>query len=176
MKTPSFLLPAALGLLMAASLLHSDIPAPPGSRPAAPKSAPSPLQLTVVCDKAEYMHGEPGLRYFVAPTGTMQPTLLIKNTSAQPVTLQFSTAQQYDFIIRDAQGAVVKRWSEGRAFADAAQTLTLKAGEEKSFGERLSLGAVAKPLPVGKYTLEAVLAVKPPLTATASFRIIPTPP
>jgi len=157
---------AGLALLLAAAAAPD--------KPTAP--AKEPLQLSLVCDRTEYMHGEPGVRYLIAPTGTMKPALTVKNTSAAPVTLTFPSTQQVDFVIRDAKGAEVARWSKDRMFGMMLQEITLKPGEERTFSEQVKLGDVARPLPNGSYTVEGFLTAKPALTATASFRIIPTPP
>jgi hypothetical protein len=135
-----------------------------------------PIQVTLSCDRTDYMHGEPGVRYLIAPTGAMRTSLAVKNTGAVSVTLEFPSAQQFDFVIRDAKGAEVKRWSEDRMFAQLRQEMTLKPGEQRTFGETVSLGGVGRPLPVGGYTLEGILTTRPPRTATASFRIVPTLP
>jgi hypothetical protein len=79
-------------------------------------------------------------------------TFSVTNDSASPVTVQFSSGQQYDFIVRssDTEG-LVWRWSDGRAFAQALGSRTLAAGEMVTWTERWA------PSRGGTYTAQAVL-------------------
>ena len=138
------------------------------------KPPAGPIQVTVKCDKKEYMHGEPGVVYIMAPTGRLKATLTAKNTSDKEQTLEFG-GQKYDFVIRDAKGNEVMRWSNGKAFIMILESVSLAAGKELSYSEQIPLGGVGKPLPEGSYTLEAVLTCDPTISTTIPFKIIPTP-
>jgi len=181
---------------LAAPVTTADLPKPPApATTAAPATTPNPpahpIQVTVACDKTEYMHGQPGVQYVMAPTGTLKATLVIKNTTTSLHLLTFNTSQKYDFVIRDAQGKEVKRWSADRMFAQIVTTTAIKPGEELSFAADLPLGDSGKPLPAGSYTLEGLATYtadagdpsSPPLPANmdartspkVAFKIIPTP-
>ena len=137
--------------------------------------AAGPIQVSVKCDRAEYMHGEPGVTYIIAPTGQLKATLTVTNRSDKMQKLVFPSSQKYDFVIRDAQDKEVKRWSAGMNFLMAIQEESLAAGKEWIFTQDLKLGDVGKPLALGSYVLEAVLTCQAPLSARVPFKIVATP-
>lgn len=135
-----------------------------------------PIQVTVKLDRAEYIHGKPGVTYVMAPTGRLTATLTVKNVSPAEQKLTFSSGQKYDFVIRDARGGEIKRWSGDMMFTQALEDLTMAAGQEHTYKEVMNLGKPGKPLPLGGYTLEGILTCSTPLTsAPVPFKIIPTP-
>ena len=81
--------------------------------------------------------------------------LTLRNTTDKPVILDFASGQRYDLEIKDEKGAVVYRWSDGRAFTMVLGRETFGPGE-KNFVivERLA-GKDGRPLAQGKYTAEA---------------------
>lgn len=85
---------------------------------ATPAAAADPLTVSVSTDKSTYERNEQALI-----------TLQVKNTSSLPVTVSFSNGQQYDFTARDASGATVWNWSNGKTFSPSGSTRTLAAGE-----------------------------------------------
>jgi len=96
-----------------------------------------------------------------------------RNTSSQPVTLQFRSGQRYDLVIRDSTGRQVFQWSEGRAFTMALGNIELKEGDQ-TFVEAVRLAdRSGRPLPEGRYTLEAWLATTQGklFSATVPFEI-----
>lgn len=143
---------------------------------AADEKAAGPIEITVTLDQAEYMHGQPGVNYVMAPTGKLTATLTVKNVSPAEQKLTFSSGQKYDFVIRDARGGEIKRWSGDMMFTQALEDLTMAAGQEHTYKEVMNLGKPGKPLPLGGYTLEGILTCSTPLTsAPVPFKIIPTP-
>lgn len=85
---------------------------------ASPAAAADPLTVSVFSDKSTYDRNEQALI-----------TLQVKNTSALPVTVSFSNGQQYEFTARDASGATVWTWSNGKTFSPYGSSKTLAAGE-----------------------------------------------
>jgi hypothetical protein len=88
---------------------------------------------------------------------------------AEPVELVFNDSQEYDFAIWDETGKAVYRWSDGRAFAQAVAVKTVSG--ELRYEARVEL---ARPLPDGRYVLEAWLTTGPGrrgYAAMAPFRI-----
>ncbi|MBN9663110.1 MAG: hypothetical protein J0H49_33230 [Acidobacteria bacterium] len=87
----------------------------------------------------------------------LQAVLQIDAVSALGVRVQFPTSQRYDMVLRNPSGAVVYRWSEGKAFLDVV-------GEETVGGPKSYLiegeidAATAAGLDDGLYTVEAWLA------------------
>jgi hypothetical protein len=79
------------------------------------------------------------------------------------VELAFPSGQSYEFLIRNEKGAIVYRWSEGKAF-------TMAIRNEQFAGERnyVEILEPANALPAGKYTAEAWLTTSGPRAFTAS--------
>lgn len=74
-------------------------------------------------------------------------------------TLAFETSQEFDLLLRDTQGAVIWRWSDGRVFAPAlhhreAVSLRYEAAVPRRLG--------GFSLPGGEYTVEAWLTTAQP--------------
>jgi hypothetical protein len=77
-----------------------------------------PVQFTFSADKSDYVRSESALL-----------TIQVKNVSALPVVINFSSGKQYDFAARDASGATVWTWSNGRTFDPSGSQRVLAAGE-----------------------------------------------
>lgn len=117
--------------------------------------------LSLASGKPAYSKGEP-----------IELSLTVSNSSKTPVTLRFSSAKQYDFIVKK-DGQEVWRWSQGRMFAMALTEFTLEPQKSKSYraawpqtdGNKKSVGP-------GTYEATAILAVSgQPLSATIPIEI-----
>jgi hypothetical protein len=78
----------------------------------------------------------------LAASFQIQPTtdsvvfvLAVTNATQQPLTLEFSSGQSYDFTVADA-GREVWRWSADRMFTQALRSETLGPGETRTWRER----------------------------------------
>jgi hypothetical protein len=80
-----------------------------------------PLEVTLLLGQVAY---EPG-----APVSF---TIRVRNTSREPVTVQFPTAQRFDLAIQSEAG-ILDRWSRGRAFAQIANEIRWGPGETVAF-------------------------------------------
>jgi hypothetical protein len=106
-------------------------------------STPDFLQVSVHSDKSRYNRGETALL-----------TLSVTNTASFAMTVQFSTAQLYDFTAVSASGTRVWAWSTGKTFNSTPVQLTLAAGETRLFQETWSFVSDAGlGVPDGSYTL-----------------------
>lgn len=76
--------------------------------------------------------------------------LIVTNNLDSEVTIQFPTAQQYDFIIKSDDGRIVWQWSKGKIFAQVLTTLILSPNEEKVFVKEHSL-------PPGSYSAQGIV-------------------
>jgi len=93
----------------------------------------------------------------VNPWPTARVRLTVRNETEWPVEFTFPTSQRFEFIVRDASGKEVLRWSDGQAFLQAVGRETLLGGS-RSYAEDLVLrGRDGKPLPAGLYTLVGYL-------------------
>ena len=125
-------------------------------------SAPE-VSFSVALDQASYA---------AADTATVRMTL--RNTSATPLVLRFTSSQRFDILIRDAAGTEVYRWSAARAFAAVAGREEI-AGGERNYVEPVPLANLAgQPLPAGRYTLEAWISgtgPRPQYAGTTGFDV-----
>jgi hypothetical protein len=100
----------------------------------------------------------------MANSSVLQPTLratpsgrdvtlefTVKNVSSAPVQLEFSSGQQYDFIVRSSNGPVVWVWSADKQFLQSLGSRTLAAGESVTYSERFTVPAT------GGYNVQALL-------------------
>jgi hypothetical protein len=94
--------------------------------------------------------------------------LTLRNTTDKPVTLDFTSGQRYDLEIKDEKGAVVYRWSDGRAFTLALGRETVGPGEKNYVVLERLVGKDGTPLPQGKYTAEAWITNSTPQGFRAS--------
>jgi hypothetical protein len=58
-------------------------------------------------------------------TSTVMAALRLQTSSSTPVKLQFSSGQEYDLVLRSADGRIVWKWSDGRAFVEALHDRTV---------------------------------------------------
>ena len=77
-------------------------------------------------------------RHFYAPTDTVQVRYRVTNADRDLVTLEFSSTQQYDFVLRGESGDLW-RWSEGKGFGESMQLVSLEQGRSLTFKEVLPL-------------------------------------
>ncbi|WNG35232.1 hypothetical protein F0U61_17365 [Archangium violaceum] len=91
---------------------------------AAPAAAADPLAVRVFTDKSTYDRNEQA-----------QLTLEVKNTSSFYVSVSFGSGQQYDFVARDASGATLWTWSNGKTFSPFGSSKALAPGETWSVQE-----------------------------------------
>lgn len=61
--------------------------------------------------------------------------LHVTNPSTQPVTLEFGTAQRYDFVVQTSGGKEVWRWSADQMFAQMLGEETLEPGASRDYAE-----------------------------------------
>lgn len=83
------------------------------------------------------------LIYRVGTTITVKHTLT--NLTDKPLVLTFPTTQQYDWTVTDAEGNLVYRWSDGRAFAQVVTQLTISVGTSDSFESSWAIPRDLKP-------------------------------
>lgn len=96
--------------------------------------------------------------------------ITLRNTTPDPVKLDFATGQVYEMVLWNDQGKVVWRYSDGRAFTQAFHSITVSKGE-RTWSETIPLaapGASATPLPEGRYVLDCWLTTTEGRTFTAS--------
>lgn len=95
-------------------------------------------------------------------------TLKAFNIIGKNITLDLSSAQQFDIVVKNARGETVRRWSDGKMFITLYQAMIFAPRETKVFtwvwDQKDDRG---NPVPPGVYTAEGSLATIPPYPAGA---------
>ncbi|HUH11550.1 MAG TPA: BsuPI-related putative proteinase inhibitor [Longimicrobiales bacterium] len=86
------------------------------------------------------------------------------NTSGAPLVLDFRSGQRFDFIVREANGGEVWRWSEDRMFTQALGQETLDAGETVTF--EATWRAEGR---TGTFVADGRITTTPPLEQETTF-------
>ncbi|HEY3247729.1 MAG TPA: BsuPI-related putative proteinase inhibitor [bacterium] len=95
----------------------------------------------------------------------------VKNTGTTDVQFDFANSQFHDFVVREADGTEIARWSVGRAFLPIQGPVTLAAGATYP-AETLwrQLDQNDNPVPPGRYEIIAIHTTKSnPTTLTLTF-------
>lgn len=88
----------------------------------------------------------------VSGTRDVRFALHVTNRADKNVELMFPSGQTHEFIVKDAAGKEVWRWSEGRMFTQALQSKLLAGSETTTYQESWTAGARS-----GRYTVVASL-------------------
>lgn len=120
-------------------------------------SAGRDLSLTVRVANKTFKTGEP-----------IPLELVVRYVGQDPLTLNFSTSQRYDFQIENEAGEVLWRWSDGRMFAQVVGQFDLSPELPGVRYRALFQGR----LPPGRYTVRGFLMTRPkPLSALTDITI-----
>jgi hypothetical protein len=94
------------------------------------------------------------------PWPTARVLLAVRNNTEMPVSFTFPTSQRFDFIVRDALGNEVLRWSDARAFLQVIGHETLVNGSRHYPVEITLKSRKGEILPPGFYTLTGHLTLQ----------------
>jgi hypothetical protein len=92
------------------------------------------------------------------------------NLGAYPVSLDFPTSQRIDIQLLNADGQVLNRWSENRAFGEEQGTLLVNPHEQILYDETI---ATRELQPAKVYTVEVFYPKYPELRARQKFMTAP---
>ncbi len=84
-------------------------------------------------------------------------SITVVNPFDEPMTLQFTSGQTYDFIIRDSKDQNVWQWSDGKVFTQALQQRELAAGESYEVAARWTVPEGETSLPPGLYRINGII-------------------
>jgi len=87
----------------------------------------------------------------------MLARISLRNGLPEPLRLVFASGQTYELVLRNQNGDVVYRWSEGKAFTMAIRTVEFPPGEKNWVITTRLADRAEQPLPEGAYTAEAWL-------------------
>lgn len=104
--------------------------------------------------------------------GTVQVKPGLKVFLLQDVAFEYTTSQFHDFVIRDADGNEVARWSLNRPFVPVERPVSLAANQSMKFETFwLQLDQNSQPVRPGRYELVAVHTTKEnPTTVLIAFQ------
>ncbi len=89
-------------------------------------------------------------------------TLIATNKREEPMELHFNSAQQHDFIAKDAQGRVVWRWGEDQMFTQALSQKTLAPGESYEIQEQWDYKRIGSArVEAGRYLITGMVMAEP---------------
>jgi len=94
---------------------------------------------------------EPNLQHKVLEDGSHEFTFSVKNQTERVITLNFTSGERYDYILKNEAGEVIDRLSMKAQYIQALGTEELKQGESLEYKE--TLPALEK----GKYTIEFMI-------------------
>lgn len=105
------------------------------------------------------------------PGDLVEIRLEVKNTGTTDVQFDFANSQFHDFVIREADGTELARWSVGRAFLPVQGPVVLAAGASYSAVTRWrQLDQNDNPVPPGRYDIQAIHTTKAnPTQLTVAF-------
>ena len=69
--------------------------------------------------------------------GRLELKLRVRNEGDALYMVEHPTGQNYDFVLLDAKGSELWRWSDGMAFTQAFQTYTLEPGEAEELSAEI---------------------------------------
>ena len=99
------------------------------------------VEISITTDKTDYAADEPIIL-----------RLEVTNGTDEPLVLEFSNGQRYDFVMEDAEGGTAWRWSADKAFIQVLGEEHLAPGESLTYEERFE-GSLA----AGTYTVVGML-------------------
>ena len=88
--------------------------------------------------------------------------ITLTNRGDRAVELVFPSEQRIEILLHDAAGRVVTRWSDNRAFADAAGTILINPNEHIEYSETI---ATRELVPGKVFTVEVTVPAYPELNA-----------
>jgi hypothetical protein len=122
--------------------------------------------------------------YYTYASSTQNPatataTLEVFNHNRITAEFWFGSSQRFDFIVRDAAGNEVYRWSRGKAFLQVVGIERIAGGQKLLYVIRIPLidqrsNGIA-PLRPGRYTLEGILTSRRPMKGIVTFEILRGP-
>lgn len=98
--------------------------------------------------------------FFIDPVAGQEMAefeLYLRNDGTEPLLFEFPTSQKYEIKVSDANKRKVYQYSDGKAFAQAFETLTLKPQESIKWREVWDYQTADGRVKEGEYTVEAKL-------------------
>ncbi|GAB4242145.1 MAG: hypothetical protein OHK005_05750 [Candidatus Methylacidiphilales bacterium] len=105
----------------------------------------------------------------------LKPKMLFRvfNNGKRNYILSFPDAQRFDYIILDPEGRLIYEWSADKMFVQAVGSSNVNPKERLTYSDEMPLAELVNKLRPGAYTVKAILANYPEITAEQTFRIVP---
>jgi hypothetical protein len=109
----------------------------------------------------------------VGPNPSVKIAFSVHNHAKKTYTLSFPTTQRWDFRIVTATGAVVYAYTEDHQFLQTTGISMVNNDDKLVYMESVDFNDMDVPLTPGLYTVQAVLANYPAMTAQTQFTVQP---
>jgi hypothetical protein len=107
------------------------------------------------------------------PNPSVKISFSVHNHAKKTYTLSFPTTQRWDFRIVNATGAVVYAYTEDHEFLQTTGISMVNNDDKLVYVESVDFNDMDLPLTPGAYTVQAILANYPEMTAQAQFMVQP---
>ena len=121
--------------------------------------SPNPLSLKVILA--------------VGPNPSVKISFSVHNHAKKTYTLSFPTTQRWDFRIVNATGTVVYTYTDDHEFLPTTGTSMVNNDDKLVYTESVDFNDMSVPLTPGTYTVQAILANYPEMTAQTQFTVQP---
>ena len=121
--------------------------------------SPNPLSLKVILA--------------VGPNPSVKISFSVHNHAKKTYTLSFPTTQRWDFRIVNATGTVVYTYTDDHEFLPTTGTSMVNNDDKLVYTESVDFNDMSAPLTPGTYTVQAILANYPEMTAQTQFTVQP---
>jgi hypothetical protein len=119
--------------------------------------SPNPLSLRVAKE--------------VGPNPSVHIKFSVHNHGKKTYTLSFPTAQRWDFRIVNSTGGVVYTYTDDHEFVQVVGTSMVNHDDKLCYSESVDFDDMTLPLVPGVYTVEAVMANYPEMTARTTLTV-----
>jgi len=109
----------------------------------------------------------------VGPNPSVKITFSVHNHAKKTYTLSFPTTQRWDFRIVNASGGVVYTYTDDHEFLQTVGTSMVNLDDKLVYLESVNFDDMTLPLNPGTYTVQAILANYPEITAQAQLTVQP---
>ena len=109
----------------------------------------------------------------VGPNPSIKITFVIHNHGKKTYTLSFPTTQRWEYRILNAAGTVVYDYTDDHEFLQTVGTSMVNHDDKLTYIETVEFDDMRTPLAPGVYTVQAVMANYPEMTAQAPLTVQP---
>ena len=125
----------AVPVLCAAAIVFACGPRPRATADAATSASTTAPAPVMKAEKPDTVHPLKSALEVTRRDGKATFALRLANKGKKAIELAFSSGQTHDFVVMDANGRELWRWSDDRMFTQAMQTKVLQMGEETAYSE-----------------------------------------